>query len=402
MLLFQALILIALDSSIARHTQSLVAVRRHLHRYPELSGQEYETTKFLASELQKSGIEFKFGPDRRGLIVDLGNPDAKHRLAIRADIDAIAVSDSKQVEYKSTTPEAMHACGHDAHSTILLGTVNVLNEYLANNQCDHAIRAIFQPEEEVATGAQKMIDFGALEDVSAIIAGHVDPTRRVGEIGLREGVMTAHCTEIFVDIVGRGGHAARPYECIDPVEIGMRFINECYTAIPRYGKESENVVLSFTAIHGGKYSNVIPENLQISGTMRSLQTDARQQAIEAIKNIAGQISTETGARINVSFGLIVPSMVAEKQMTNFVRDVSANILGQENVKTIEQPSMGGEDFAFYSQQRPATFVRLGCRGNGTGNLPLHNSGFDIDEGVLEVGVKIMVGSAIEFLQNPIV
>ena len=389
------------EANIERHTAPLKDIRRHLHRHPELSGQEYATTKFLASELQKQGIDFKFGPDRRGLIVDLGDQNASKRLAIRADMDAIAVRDCKQVDYRSTTPEAMHACGHDAHSTILFGTVNVLKEYMEQNECEHAVRAIFQPEEEIATGAQKMIDFGALENVSAIIAGHVDPTRSVGRIGLRSGICTAHCTEIFVDIVGRGGHAARPHETIDPIEIGTQFIRDCYQAVPRYGMEAEKVVLSFTAIHGGKYCNVIPENLQITGTMRSLEKEAREAAAENIKKIAAEIAGATGAKIDVRFGLIVPSIMADEQLTQFIRDVGTEVLGRDQVEEIPKPSMGGEDFAFYSQQLPASFIRFGCEGSGTGNLPLHNSGFDIDERVLEIGVKVMANSAIAYLKNPI-
>ena len=191
-----------------------------------------------------------------------------------------------------------------------------------------------------------MIEFGALDDVSAIIAGHVDPTRDVGTIGIRSGVVTAHCLEIFIDITGRGGHAARPYETIDPVEIGMQFINRCYAALPRYGEPTEKVVLSYTAVHGGKYSNVIPEYLQVIGTMRSLEDEARNLAIQQIKAIASELSQSSGAKIEIRFGLIVPSMIANKQLTDFVRHIGADVLGENQVEEIPKPSMGGEDFAF--------------------------------------------------------
>ena len=383
---------------IQKHSEPLIAIRRHLHRNPELSGREFNTTRFLAAELEKESIPYRLGPDSRGIVVDLGNPAAEKRLAIRADMDAIAVHDTKEVEYRSTNNSVMHACGHDAHSSMLLGTVKALHELLVSEPTDLAIRAIFQPEEEIATGASRMIKFGVLEGVTAIIATHVDPTRDVGTIGLRSGVMTAHCNEISVHIRGRSGHAARPYETIDPVEIGSRFISECYQAVPRYDK-SLPVVLSFTSFHGGDGFNVIPEHVELKGTMRSLEKEARENAVVAVKQIASQVSKATGAKIEVEFGRDVPSVVADESMTQFIREVGESILGVENVNEIPVPSMGGEDFAFYSHLRPASFIRLGCRGENIGDLPLHNSGFDIDEGVLTVGVDLMTNAALKFLQQ---
>ena len=377
----------------------LVAIRRHLHRNPELSGREFNTTRFLAAELESLGIPYSLGPENRGLVVDLGNPNAERRLAIRADIDAIAVSDVKQVEYRSLVDSVMHACGHDAHSSILLGTVKALHKYIDVQPTEHAIRAIFQPEEETATGAQRMIQFGVLEGVTSIIAAHVDPSRPVGKIALRPGVVTAHCNEISIDIIGKGGHAARPHETVDPIELAVEFISACYEAVPRYEQSEHPVVLSFTAIQGGEQSNVIPEKVRLLGTMRSLEQTTRERAIAKVHEFAKELGEEKGAEIQVNFGLVVPSVLADESLTGFVREVGSDVLGAENVLEIPEPSMGGEDFAFYSQQLPASLVRLGCRGEKTGGLPLHNSGFDIDEGVLPVGMQVMTSVATRFLNQ---
>ncbi len=385
------------ENSIKRYARMLSDIRRHMHRHPEVSGKEYETTKYLAYELAKYSIPCRLGPDSRGLIVDLGNPDADKRLAIRADIDAIPVQDHKQVAYRSTVADVMHACGHDAHSSILLGTVLTLHEVLSDKLKKGAVRAIFQPEEEVAKGATAMINFGALEGVTAIVAGHVDPTRDIGKIGFRAGINTAHCNEISVAIRGRGGHAARPHETIDPVEIGSRFILECYAAVPRYTEQAKQVVVSFTSFHGGDSYNVISDEVRLSGTMRSLDQQSREDAICAIKNVAAKIAQETGATIKANFGVVVPSLVTNPELTAFAKGVAAEIFGEDKIEDIREPSMGGEDFAFYSQCVPASFARIGSRGPDVGNLPLHNSSFDIDEQSLVVGVNLFTNLALQYL-----
>ena len=385
------------ENSILRQSELLIEVRRYLHRHPELSTKEYETTQFLASELEKSSIPFQLGPDSRGIIVDIGNSNATDRLAIRADIDAIPVQDGKKVDYRSTVENVTHACGHDAHASILLGTVRSIHELLKEQSTERAVRAIFQPEEEIASGASSMIKFGVLDGVTQIIAGHVDPNRDVGKIGIRSGVITAHCIELGVAIHGQGGHAARPHETIDPIEIATRFITEVYNAVPRYQPDENQVVVSFTTVNGGDSTNVIPDSVRLAGTMRSLESGARENAIDSIKQIANQIESDTDARIEIEFGLTVPSVLCDESFTETVGNIGRQVLGADNVQPILKPSMGGEDFAFYSQKVPAAFVRLGSRGPSLGGLPLHNSGFDIDEGVLNIGVNLFTHVALNFL-----
>ena len=360
-----------------------------------MSGSEFETTQYLAEKLSEAGIAYRIGPDNRGLVVDLGDQSSQQRLALRADLDALAIQDAKNVDYRSGVEEVMHACGHDVHSSILLAAVITLHRLFEQSPPSYAIRAIFQPEEETASGALKMIEFGALDGVSAIVGAHVDPHRAVGLIGVRSGVICAHCDEVFVDVRGRGGHAARPSETIDPVELSARFISSCYQEVPRYGDEPK-VILSFTTVHGGYQQNVIPDEVKIVGTMRSIDEAKRSQAIESVTKIAAEISDETSAEIAVRLGMEVPSVMGDEVTTQVVRDICENVLGVDCVQSIAKPSMGGEDFAFYSHQLPAAFIRLGCKGESSGHYPLHNCRFDVDEGVLNVGARVMTHVALNF------
>ncbi len=389
----------SLNQFIDSQANSLVAIRRHLHQHPELSGREFETTEFIAGKLREMGVPYRLGPDNRGLVVDLGNPEPTRRLAIRADLDAIPVHDAKQVDYRSSIDSVMHACGHDAHSTILLGVIESLSRIFSETQPEYAVRAIFQPEEETATGARRMINFGVLDGVDAILGAHVDPKRAVGTVALRSGVVTAHCTEVFVEVIGQGGHAARPHDTIDPIETTILFVSACNSINPRAVDALHPFVLSFTCIHGGQEPNIIPDRVEIKGTLRTVSEESRKIVIENIHRIAQGMAAATGAQIKVEFGTVVPSVIANSELTRLAQDSCIKLLGQENVIEMYQGSMGGEDFAFYSKAVPAAFLRMGCAGANTGHLPLHNSGFDIDERVLPLGVKALTTIALDYFSQ---
>ena len=368
-----------------------------MHQNPELSGREFETTRYLANQLQAAGIHCRLGPEKRGLVVDLGSPRTTRRLALRADIDAVPVHDAKQVDYRSQVENATHACGHDAHSAMLFGALISLQKWFQNEKPNGAIRAIFQPEEETIRGAKRLMEWGALEDVHAIIGLHVDPERPVGTVALKTGPMTAQCDELRVEIVGRGGHAARPHETCDPIAAATQFLSACYQLVPRALNSRQPVVLSFGAIHGGDACNVIPSSVSLKGTLRTTCRDSRQVAQEQIKQIAGGISQATGTHVQVEWGATVPPVTTDDHLTEVVRAASQHLLGADNVLPITQASMGGDDFAFYSEAIPASFIRIGCAGQQCGNLPLHNPAFDVDEQVLSVGAKVLSLAASRYL-----
>ncbi len=396
--------LLILNSFITEHVDAiesqLIAVRRHLHQHPEISGSEYQTTQYLADQLTQHEISFQLGPDDRGIIADLGNDPASRRIAIRADIDAIPIHDSKKVEYRSRVNNVMHACGHDAHSAILLGAVTCLQHWFRETRCPGAVRAIFQPEEETMRGARQLIDWGALKGVDAILGLHVDPHRAAGTVGLKAGPVTAQCDEVLIEIVGQGGHAARPHETCDPIAAATQFLSACYALVPRAVASQHPVVLSFGSIAGGDACNVIPDSVSIKGTLRTLDPDSRIIALEKIQQIAEGVSQSTRTQFHLNDGKMVPSILADSELTDLVQLASTELLGPDQVVSIAQASMGGEDFAFYSEQLPASFVRLGCAGPHTGKRPLHHCEFDIDEKVLTTGAKVLAMSAARYMTAP--
>ena len=375
----------------------LVEIRRYLHQHPEVSGTEFETTKYLADQLNALGIPFRYGPDQRGLFAELGLETSGRRLALRADIDAIPVEDSKQVPYRSQNPDCMHACGHDAHSTMLLGGLARIQAWLKENpDADLFVRGIFQPEEEVARGARAMVETGCLKGMQAIFGMHVDPTRPTGTVGLQAGVQTAHCNEIQIRITGRSGHGARPHQSVDPISAGAQFVQLAYSTLPREVDSREATVFSICQFSGGHSANVIPDEVFLQGTLRTLCLASREKAISHLTNLANTLSSSTRAQFDLKFGTEVPAVVCDEAMTELVHQAATDVVGQTQIQPIGSPSMGGEDFAFYSQEVPAAFLRLGCAGNEIGMLPLHNSGFDIDEKILPIGAEMFFNVVKQF------
>ena len=234
-----------LDSAIDARQQQLIAVRRHLHTHPELSGQEHETSLYLYQMLSDAGFNVRMGPDGRGLLVDSRDNTQAPCIALRADIDALPIHDEKNVTYRSQHDGVMHACGHDAHAAVVLGALTALDDLRTEGDLPWPIRVrgLFQPSEETATGAAEMVEAGALEGVDAILAVHVDPSRSVGRIGIRTGILTANCDAMRVSIIGRGGHAARPHEAIDPIATAAQLISSLYLSIPRVTDSQDAVMV---------------------------------------------------------------------------------------------------------------------------------------------------------------
>jgi amidohydrolase len=295
----------------------------------------------------------------------------------------------------------MHACGHDAHTSTVFGALLALDRL----ECDRALpwpvtwRGIFQPAEESGDGAKAMIAAGALEDVAVILAAHVDPTRRAGQIGVRSGPLTASCDDMKVTVRGRGGHAARPHESNDPIAAAAELVSTLYQFVPRATDSQDAVVVSFGQIHGGQNSNVIPEEVMLEGTVRTLNRDIREKTVQHVRTLAEGIERVTGAKIEVSFRRGSPSVQNDESLTKLVASVAANVVGEANVQSMPRPSMGSEDFAYYLERIPGMMFRLGAAGeNGSnGKWPgLHTPLFDIDEKCLAIGAKIFARSVVEW------
>ncbi len=380
-----------LDKAVDALFPRMVEVRRHLHRHPEISGKEQKTSLYLYQLLGDDGFDIRIGPDGRGVVADLRTNRAAPLIGLRADIDALHIHEATGVEYRSQVPGVMHACGHDAHTATVYGALNAIAALRNSSQppCDLNVRAIFQPAEESCQGAAEMIAFGALEEVAAILATHMDPSRALGKVGLRAGVFTANCDEMSIVITGRGGHAARPHEAHDPIAAAAQIINALYLYIPRVTDSQEAVVVTIGQIQGGDTANVIPEQVQLKGTIRTLDHKVRDTTMEHIRRIARSVGETCGTRIEVAFGLGCRSVRNDVELINLLRNTTTEILGAGAAEEIARPSMGSEDFAFYLDTVPGAMVRLGCTSAKAGGAMLHSPHFDIDEEVMRVGAKIL-------------
>lgn len=378
--------------------ERIVALRRHLHAHPEPSGEELQSSLYLYQLFADMGLAVRMGPEGCGVVVESRNPGNGRRIALRADIDALRIEDQKQTPYRSTVPQVMHACGHDAHTAAVFGALTALDRL----QCDQALpwpitwRGIFQPAEETGHGARAMMAAGALEDVAAIVALHVDPTRRAGTIGVRPGVLTASCDDMRVTVQGRGGHAARPHESIDPIAAAAELISTLYQYVPRATDSQDAVVVSFGQIHGGQNANVIPEQVVLEGTVRTLDRDVREKTIQHIRTLVSGIEQVTGTKLDVFFQRGSPSVYNDEGLTKVVNDVASDLLGAEKVCSLPRPSMGSEDFAYYLERVPGMMFRLGAAGDNGAWPGLHTPTFDVDERCLAIGAKILARTVVEW------
>jgi amidohydrolase len=386
------------DLTVDELAEQMVGLRRHLHAHPEPSGEELKTSLHLYQVFDELGLAVRMGPEGCGVVVDSRKDGAPRRIAVRADIDALRIQDQKQTPYRSTVPEVMHACGHDAHTATVFGALATLDRL----ECEKILpwpvswRGIFQPSEETSHGARAMVAAGALNGVAAIVSLHVDPTRRAGTIGVRPGVFTANCDELCVVVQGRGGHAARPHESNDPIAAAAELISTLYQFVPRATDSQDAVVVSFGQIHGGQNANVIPEQVVLEGTVRTLDARVREKTISHIRTLADGIERVTGTKLDVSFETGIPSVYNDKGLTDIVIAVARELLGADKVVSMPRPSMGSEDFAAYLEHVPGTMFRLGAAGENGPALGLHTPTFDVDERCLAVGAKILARTVVEW------
>jgi len=386
------------DSVIDNSTERIIALRRHLHAHPEPSGEELQTSLHLYQLFDELRLPVRMGPEGCGVVVESRDQSAPRRMAVRADIDALRIEDEKQTPYRSTVPEVMHACGHDAHTATVFGALTALHQLAVDGALPWPVtwRGIFQPAEETSAGARAMVAAGALEGVDAILSLHVDPTRPAGTIGVRSGVFTASCDAMRITVQGRGGHAARPHESTDPIAAAAQLISTLYQFVPRATDSQDAVVVSFGQIHGGQNANVIPEQVVLEGTVRTLDRSVRENTIAHIRTLAEGIERVTSTKLDVCFERGTPSVYNDDSLTKLLSGVASDLLGRDKVVAMARPSMGSEDFAMYLDHVPGTMFRLGAAGEDAPWSGLHTSTFDVDERCLVVGAKILARAVIEW------
>jgi amidohydrolase len=387
-----------LDQLIRNDAASIREMRRYLHAHPEPSGEETRTTAYIADQLSSLNVEFRMGPGGRGLVVDFPRPEADRLVAFRADIDALRLQDEKTVSYRSRESNLMHACGHDAHTAMAFGALKALAAYPEALPDGVSWRCLFQPAEESATGAKEMLEWGAIDKVGAIIALHVDPALDAGQIGYREGSLTACCEEFEIMVEGRGGHGARPHTTIDPIAAATEMVQAIYAHVPRSMDCRDPLVVSFGVIQGGINPNVIPESVQLRGTIRSMDFDHSQEAKRRIREIIDGVAQACQVKAQFSIAYSLPPVKNDPLLTRLCCDSVRGIVGDEGLVPVD-PSMGGEDFAFYLHEVPGCMLRLGV---GTALKPvrhLHSSCFDVNESALPIGARAIARSVARIAQE---
>ncbi|HVL24926.1 MAG TPA: amidohydrolase [Thermomicrobiales bacterium] len=380
----------------------VVADRRHLHEHPELAFEEVETARFVVERLKQLGVEdIKTGIGGTGVTALIHGGKGPGKVAmLRADMDALPIEEENDVDYKSTVAGKMHACGHDAHTAMLLGTARVLMD--RRGEFAGTVKLLFQPAEEVPPGgAIAMIKDGALENprVDAVFGLHVAADMPAGQIGVREGAGSAGSDRFRAVIQGKGGHAARPQAAIDPVVIASQIVLALQTLVAREVDPMEAAVVSTTAIQAGEAFNVIPDTAELRGTVRTLSPAVREHLQKRVPEVIEGIGTSLRAEVKAEFILGYPGIVNDPEITEIVRQAAIEVAGEENV-VVNELGMGGEDFSYFSLERPGCFFRVGTRNEERGIVwGHHHPKFDVEEEGMINGMATMANAVLKYLSS---
>lgn len=374
----------------------MVNMRRQLHKTPELAFSEFKTAEYICKRLSEIGIEYTKGVAKTGIVATIKGREGDKTLLLRADMDALPVTEIKECEYKSQNEGVMHACGHDFHMAALLGAAKVLND-LRDNFCGN-IKLVFQPAEEGDGGAEPMIAEGVLKnpDVTAAMAMHMWPELEVGKIELRAGGMSASPDEFDLKIKGKSGHAAKPYECINPLVLAGKVCDE----ITGFTDIEKEILVTVTLLSGGNCYNVIPKEAFLGGTIRTTSPKDREEIEERVNKAINDIVTPCGGTYEFNFRKMYPPTVNDDKLTlDFIKSAQKAI-GTENVLNVKEMSMIGEDFAYFAECVPSVFVRLGAKPENCDKVyPLHSPLVNFDEKSLEIACECFVSFALEYLKG---
>ncbi len=386
-------------SEITSLNTTVIELRHHLHEHPELSNQEEKTTTLLQGILSDAGLKVTTYQNHYGLVAELIVDHAKPFIALRADIDALPIHEQTLVNYSSETKGIMHACGHDAHTAIVLGVAlafSKLQQPLPAN-----LRFIFQPAEEVLdAGAQEMIADGVLENVKAIFALHAYPYLRTGQIGYKYGVMLASADMFEIRIKGKSAQGARPHEGVDAILVTSMVVNSLNHIVSRQIDPLHPAVISLGTIEGGKAANVLCDHVTLKGTVRTVNHEIRKKIPEMMELTIDGICKSMHASFEFEYNFGTPEVLNDNAMVDLIVSEAQELLGSENCIDLQDPVMGGEDFGFYLEKIPGAFIRLGtCSDEKESCYSQHNSRFNVDDNALEYGMKVLTATALKALEN---
>lgn len=380
----------------AKLAPRLIEIRRHIHSHPELSGEEYQTAAFVAGVLSANGVHVQEGIGKTGVVGEVQGTSSDSRLlAIRTDMDALPIQERTHLEYASRKAGIMHACGHDVHTTVGLGTAMILSQIA--DELPGNVRFLFQPAEETAVGASWMIQDQVMEEVTAVLSLHVFPSIEAGSVGIRYGALTAAADDLEIIIVGESGHGARPHEAIDAIWIASQVITTLQQAISRTQNPLRPLVLSIGQINGGRAPNIIADQVKLRGTVRSLHPETRTNLPTWITQIVSNICDCYGARYQVNYRPGTPGVQNDLALSQLLQTAAEEAWGSDRVLVLPEPSLGAEDFSLYLEHAPGAMFRLGVGYKDRAiNHPLHHPQFDVDESAIVTGVVTLAYSAYKY------
>lgn len=376
----------------------IIEIRRYLHENPELSQKEYNTMEKICSCLDDWDIEYRKNVADTGVVALISGKSLKPVLGIRADMDALPIKEESGVPFSSKAENIMHACGHDIHTAVLLGTAKILKEM--QNELEGSVKLFFQPAEETVGGAERMIKEGCLNDpyVDGILGLHVSTDIEVGKIGLKYGKMYAGSDMITITVLGEQTHGAYPHNGIDPIVISANIILALQTLVSRNIAPYNSAVFTVGSIHAGTSSNIIPKKAQMNCILRTLDSDTRKFLKKRVVDLSENMAKSYGGRAEVNIEESYGPLVNDASMVTMVREVAVEAIGEENTILIQEPFMGTEDFSYFADARKACFFCLGVKNEKKGfTYPIHSDKFAADEDCIALGIEIYLKSVLKFL-----
>ncbi|RKD32449.1 M20 metallopeptidase family protein [Thermohalobacter berrensis] len=389
-----------IKEKINKYNKEFINLRRYFHQYPEIGYKEHKTSKKIAELLYKWGLEVKKGVADTGVVGLLKGKKSGKTIAVRADIDALPIEEKTNLEFASKNKGVMHACGHDGHITIGLWTAKVLSEL--KDKIEGNIKFIFQPAEEGPGGAERMIKEGVLEKpkVDAIIGLHIWPEIKSGYVGISKGPIMAAADRFDIKVIGSGGHGAVPHMSVDPIVVGSKIVSALQTLVSRETDPLDCLVISNCVFKSGDVFNVIPNEANLSGTVRTFNPEIRKSIPKRIGEIVEGITRAMRCKYEYKYNFYYPPTINNKKFTTFFEEVAKDTIGHDKVFELERPSMGGEDFSYYLKKIPGTFFFLGTKNEEKGiNKPIHHPEYTFDEDILQKGTELFVNTVIKYLNN---